>query len=122
MASYRKYLRRRQGEYPAIKGDQALWWVFSDNGPTHTETNGKPLGVEVHVMAYAYKRGTLIDNVVYYDYIVINRSANAYSNFRIGLFDDMDLGYFDDDFIGFDSSRRLGITYNGTDCDGCSAG
>jgi len=111
-----------QGEYPAIKGDQALWWVFSDNGPTHTETNGKPLGVEVHVMAYACKRGTLIDNVVYYDYIVINRSANAYSNFRIGLFDDMDLGYFDDDFIGFDSSRRLGITYNGTDCDGCSAG
>ena len=31
-----------QGDYPNILGDQALWWVFSDNGPTHTQTNGTP--------------------------------------------------------------------------------
>ncbi len=80
------------GEYPDIKGDQALWWVFSDNGPTHTQSNGKPLGVEVHAMAYAYSRGTLIDNVIYFDYTVVNRSPNSYSNMRIGLWDDIDLG------------------------------
>jgi hypothetical protein len=53
------------GEYPDIKGDEALWWIWSDNGPTHTETNGRPLDVEVHAMAYGYNRGTLINNVIY---------------------------------------------------------
>ena len=110
------------GEYPDVPGDQALWYVFSDNGPTHTETNGRPLGVEVHAMAYAYSRGTLIDNVVYYKYDVVNKSANNYHNFRIALWDDVDLGYAYDDMIGFDSTWRMGIAYNGTNDDGGSAG
>ncbi len=106
------------GEYPDIKGDQALWWVFSDNGPAHNATHGKPLGVEVHTMAYAYKRCTLIDNVIYFDYNIMNRSPRNYTNFRIGLWDDMDLGYSYDDYIGYDSTHRMGITYNGTTDDG----
>jgi hypothetical protein len=110
------------GEYPDIPGDQALWWIFSDNGPTHTQTSGKPLGVEVHAMAYGYNRGTLIDNVVYYKYDIINKSANNYSDFRLAQWADMDLGYYYDDFIGFDSVHRMGISYLGTNCAGCTAG
>ncbi len=110
------------GEYPMIKGDMALWWVFSDNGPAHTETKGKPLGLEIHAMAYGYKRGTLIDNVIYYDYYITNKSANTYHNFRFGQFDDVDLGYSFDDYIGFDSSHRMGICYNATPDDGVGAG
>jgi len=107
-----------QGDYPAIKGDQTLWWVFSDNGPTHTETNGSPLKVEVHAMAFAYSRGTLIDNVIYHEYTIFNRSSTNYNNYRIGLFSCIDLGYANDDYIGFDSSHRMGIDYNGTVVDG----
>lgn len=102
------------GEYPKIKGDQALWWIVSDKGPTHSESNGLPLGVEIRTMAYAYKRNTLIDNVIYYDYNVVNRSSNNYSNFRIGQFADMDMGAPYDDYVGFDSARRMGIIYNGS--------
>ena len=109
------------GEYPDIKGDQALWWVFSDNGPTHTVTHGRPMGVEVQSMAYAYSRGTLIDNVVYYVYKIINRSLNSYSGMRFGLWDDTNLGYYDDGFLGCDSVYRMGITYNGTSDDGALA-
>ena len=110
------------GEYPLIKGDLALWWVFSDNGPAHTETKGHPLGVEIKAMAYGFKRGTLIDNVIYYDYFITNKSTNNYHNFRFGQFDDVDLGYGFDDYIGFDSSHRMGICYNATTDDGGSAG
>lgn len=110
------------GDYPDIKGDQALWWVFSDNGPAHGNTHARPLGVEIQAMAYAYSRGTLIDNVVYYDYKVINKSPNTYNNFRLALWDDVDLGYYLDDFIGFDSSHRMGICYNGSGDDGLSGG
>lgn len=110
------------GDYPDVRGDEALWWVFSDNGATHSASNGKPLGVEIHAMAYAYGRSTLIDNVVFYNYKVINKSSNTYSNCRISQFADMDLGYFGDDYIGFDSTRGLGITYNGNNNDGGGAG
>lgn len=110
------------GEYPAIKGNQALWWVFSDNGPAHNETKGRPLGIEVHAMTYAYNRGTLIDNVVYFDYTIINKSGNNYDSIRIGEWDDIDLGYYYDDFIGFDSVHRMGIQYNGTNDDGAGGG
>ena len=105
------------GEYPNIKGDQALWWVFSDNGPTHNESKGKPLGVEIHTMAYAYSRGTLVDNIILYEYSIFNRSPNSYTNFRIGQFADMDLGTPTDDFIGFDSAHRMGYVYNGNSSD-----
>jgi hypothetical protein len=96
--------------------------VFSDNGPTHTESKGKPLGVEVHALAYAYKRGGAADNIVFYDYQVVNKSANSYHSFRFGQFDDVDLGYAFDDYIGYDSLRRLGICYNGSPDDGASGG
>jgi len=108
------------GEYPNIPGDEALWWVFSDNGPTHSQTNGRSLDVEVHVMCYGYHRGTTIDNVVYYVYTLVNKSANNYSNFRIAQWDDVQIQYPHDDFIGFDSVWRMGINYNGVPCDSCS--
>lgn len=110
------------GEYPDIRGDQALWWVFSDNGPAHAQTNGKPLGVEVHAMTYAYSRGTLIDNVVYYDYTVINKSPNNYHDVRMAIFDPVDLGFYRDDYVGFDSTWRMGICYNANNDDGAAGG
>lgn len=88
----------------------------------HTESLGKPLGVEIRTMVYAYQRGTLIDNIIYFDYQIVNKSPNTYSDFRLALFDDIDLGYYADDYICFDSALRMGITYNGTNDDGASAG
>ncbi len=111
-----------QGEYPDFKGDQALWYIFNDNGPTHRPPSATFLGVEIRAMSYGYNRGTLLDNVVYYDYTIVNRSTTDYHNMRIGLFDDADLGWYFDDFMGFDSSRRLGILYNGTNNDGQGGG
>lgn len=106
------------GDYPDMKGDQMLWWVFSDNGPTRDNTFTPALEVEVHAKAYAYKRGTLLDNVVYYELDILNRSGWKYPAFRMGIFADVDLGYFGDDYIGFDSTRRLGYVYNGKPIDG----
>ena len=111
-----------QGEYPAIRGDQALWWVFNDHGPSHNCSGGRPLGIEVHAMAYEYNRGTALDNVLYFDYNLTNKSTNSYSNFRLAQWDDVDLGWYLDDYIGFDSTWRLGIGYNGTNDDGAGGG
>ncbi len=109
------------GEYPDIKGEQALWYVFNDNGPTHNFGNGKLFGTEIHLLVYAYKRGTLIDNVVYYEYTIVNRSSTSYDNVRAAIHADMDIGYAWDNFIGFDSIHRMGISYKYSN-DGGSAG
>jgi hypothetical protein len=100
-----------KGDYPDFKGDQALWWVFSDNGPSHNQTGGDPLKVEVAVMAYAYKRNTLIDNVVYYDYAITNRSTNNYHSVRWALWEDTYQRFLSDDFARFDSAKRLSIFF-----------
>jgi len=99
------------GEYPDIKGDEALWWIWSDNGPTHNSTNGDPLDIEIHAMAYGYNGGTLIDNVIYYEYTIVNHSANSYNNFRFAHWDAAEILYPFSNFIGFDSLWRMGINY-----------
>lgn len=107
------------GDYPDIKGDQMLWWIFSDNGPIHNiSTDGVPLKTEVHATAYAYSRNSDIDNIIFYDYKIHNKSSVNYQNYRLALWCDIDLGYYRDDYVGFDSSRRLGYCYNGRSIDG----
>lgn len=107
-----------KGDYPKIKGDQMMWWIFNDRGPTHEGTNARPLGVEVRMSAYAYNRSSKIDNVVFYEYEIVNKSTVSYTNFRFGVFADLDLGFSFDDYVGFDSSRRLGVVYNAKLVDG----
>lgn len=41
------------GDYPLIKGDQAIYFILNDN-KTHVESSGAPLTVEIHGMAYAF--------------------------------------------------------------------
>jgi hypothetical protein len=42
------------GDYPLMIGDQMLWWVMNDFGPTRTVSGTSPLFVEIQVSAYAY--------------------------------------------------------------------
>ena len=106
------------GDYPLIKGDQMLWNVFNDNGATHNESAITPLNVSVNQSVYGYQRNSPIDNILYYEYEISNKSNNVYDSFVVGIYADMDLGYFRDDYTGFDSSRRMGYTYNGDMIDG----
>jgi hypothetical protein len=85
------------GDYPAIKGEQALWWVFNDNGPTHSLTNSIPFQFEFHAMAYACNQSPLKD-VVFLNFKIINKSNTPYHDVRIGLFSDIDLGQYNNDY------------------------
>ena len=106
------------GDYPEMKGDQMLWYVFNDNGPVHDQSNAMPLGVEVQCMAYAYDQNSNYENMLFYDYKVINRSGLNLDSFVLGIKTDADLGYAFDDYIGFDSLGSLAIMYNGDVIDG----
>ena len=104
-------------DYPAIKGDQALWWVFNDKASTHLETLGLPLGFEVHAMAYAFDcpLDTALNNTVFMEYKLINRSTNTYDSFYVG--DWISFNNFSMDFVGTDTLLNCFYAYNSSSHD-----
>lgn len=111
------------GDYPKIKGDQALYFIYNDNLGAHQNTGALPMGVEVQAMAYAYGcSGSItgkpeLDVTTFYDYKIINRSANNYHDVFLSLWSDVDLGYYGDDFIGCNVADNYGYAYNGDNFD-----
>ena len=91
------YAPLQDGDYPIIKGDQILYWIFNDVLSYHQESGGLPLGIEVHASVYAYQCDSLpdslqvVNNTLFYNFDVINRSNLNYSNFYIGSWQDPDL-------------------------------
>lgn len=101
-----------QGDYPLIRGDVAIWYVINDWVNDHTETNGEKIGVEIHVMTYAFDEPGHVENTLFMDYRIINKQQNM-KDFLIGLWTDVDLGNPQDDMVGCDTNYNLGIVYNG---------
>ena len=101
------------GDYPLLKGDAMLWNTYTDFGPTHDETNAPPMKMQIACLVYGYKRNSVIDNVIFYEYTTYNFNSNVIDSFSLGLFADLDLGYSFDDYMAYDSTRNLGIIYNG---------
>ncbi|MCD4790673.1 MAG: hypothetical protein K8R37_11795, partial [Bacteroidales bacterium] len=108
------------GDYPLIKGDQALFFIFNDARDFHSETNGVPLGIEIHAMAYAFDtpEDSALWSTTFLHYDIINLSDTTYHDTYIGSYTDTDLGYAWDDYIGCDVQRGFYYTYNGIPVDG----
>jgi hypothetical protein len=100
------------GDYPSIKGEQALWWVFNDQ-KQHTESAGEKLNLEFKAMAYACNIIPALKNSTYYSFDITNYNNAAFLQTRIGLFSCANLGYAFDDYIGVDTFRRFIYLYNG---------
>ncbi len=111
-----------QGDYPKIRGDQFIWWVFNDAGNTKQQSGTSSMGIEVQASAFAYSTQDFLNNATFGNYRVINRGSQTLDSTYIAVWDDVDLGYFNDDFIGCDTERGLGIAYNGVSADGQKAG
>ncbi|MBS1634577.1 MAG: T9SS type A sorting domain-containing protein [Bacteroidetes bacterium] len=116
------------GDYPKIKGDQAIFYIVNDKLAAHTSSGGASIGIEMQVMAYAYNCPQVLAGhnelayTTFYDYKIINRSANTLRSTYVSLWNDVDLGYYGDDFLGSDINRQMGFVYNGDAVDQSSSG
>jgi len=114
------------GDYPKIKGDQALYFIYNDKLAAHG-TSFTPMGVEVQVMAYAYGCSGVVNGhneltyTTFYDYKIINRSSIPYYDVFVSMFTDVDLGYYGDDYIGTNVGDNYGYAYNSNNYDECSS-
>jgi hypothetical protein len=116
------------GEYPCVTGDQSLWYVVHDDGP-HGETgSANPMEIEVEMTSYGFNSGsttcpdTFVDYSTFYHYEITNRSDVNYHDVYIGLWVDVDLGNYADDYVGCDTARNLGFVYNGDSNDETAIG
>ena len=108
-----------EGDYPLIRGDEAIFWINNDLCGKHTESGGDPLGVEILSMAYAHNAPEYeMQHTTFLSYQIRNKSTNNYKDFYVGLFADFDIGFSDDDYIGCDSLLNLAYGYNGYETDG----
>lgn len=104
------------GEYPEIRGDQALFTICNDMAETHKGSYGRKIGVEVHVMLYAYNNFGMdyVENTYFVHYDIYNRSENlTYNDFYIGHNFQFALGYSYDDLVGTHIGRNMIYVYNG---------
>ena len=99
-------------------GDQTLFFVFNDNGNKHTETGSiNNIGVEIRGQAFEFSTSDQLNDMTFYNYEIINWSSNKVDSTYFTVWDDCDLGNYQDDYVGCDVSRGLGYQYNADNYD-----
>ncbi|MFZ6051922.1 T9SS type A sorting domain-containing protein [Halocola ammonii] len=111
--------RRREDVVPLF-GDRNYYWIFNDKGNIHTESQGQPIGMEIRAQAFAFATNDEINNMTFYNYVVINQGTQTLNDTYFCQWVDPDVGGSEDDFVGCDVQRGLGFAYNGDNDDGPS--
>ena len=100
------------GERPAILGDQSIWWVMNDRGNERNGVFSPPIGLEVHVTAFAFRVAGDIGNATFYKYDLHYKGSWPFNDVYMAIFSDVDLGNFQDDWIGSDTTLGVGYVWN----------
>ena len=105
------------GDYPKIKGQQAIYNIYNDVRAV-TGSNGSMI-TEIHYMAYAYHcpSDSALNNTIFIDYTIYNRSNLTYDSTYVGMWTDFDVGNSSDDYVACDVARSTFYGYNGDDND-----
>jgi hypothetical protein len=111
--------RRREDIVPLF-GDQTYYWIFNDKGNIHSESLGQPIGMEVRAQAFAFSTNDEINNMTFYNYVLINQGTQTLQDTYFGTWIDCDIGGHVDDYVGCDVRRGLGYGYNGNAFDEAS--
>jgi len=116
------------GDYPLIKGDKTVYYLYNDERVEKTDSiyvdyvNGAPIfrgfrimRSEIHVMAYAYDCPTdsALNNTMFLNYNIYNRSNNTYDSTYVGFWTDFDIGGATDDYVACDVTRSTFYGHNG---------
>jgi hypothetical protein len=108
--------RRRDDAVPLF-GDQNYFWIFNDKGNVHSESQGEPIGMEIRAQAFAFSTNDEVNNMTFYNYVLINQGTQTLTETYFGKWVDCDLGGHVDDYVGCDVQRGLGYAYNGNAVD-----
>ena len=117
------------GDYPIIEirgcpdpqyPDEMIFWIYNDAGNIHTSSRGFPIQMEVQVQAFGYRTNDEINDMTFHRYKLINRATADIERTYFAMWVDPDLGCYQDDYVGCDSTRSLMYVYNEDEIDGIS--
>ena len=112
---------RRRDDIVPLFGDQTYYWVFNDKGNIHSESGGQPIGMEIRAQAFAFSTNDEVNNMTFYNYVLINQGSQTLQETYFGTWIDLDIGGHVDDYVGCDVQRGLGYGYNGDAFDEATA-
>ncbi len=102
------------GDQPALRGDDAAWWLMNDVGNAHRVTNSPALGVEVRVEAFGFdvapnSASSRLSETTFYRYTVTNRTAQTIDSLYAGFLFAPALG---SNYVGTDTTTATAYAYN----------
>jgi len=104
---------RKRDDIVPLFGDQNYYWIFNDKGNIHSESGAQPIGMEIRAQAFAFSTNDEVNNMTFYNYVLINQGSQTLQDTYFGTWIDLDIGGHVDDFVGCDVQRGLGYGYNG---------
>ena len=117
------------GGDPNSPADQVIWTVYNDLEPAAVQgfSGSEPLGLEVQMTLWGYKRTDAMGNLYFKRFRFINKGGVTTAGTTKGSFwidsmyvaqwSDPDVGSFGDDLAGCDTTLSLGFAYNGNAVD-----
>jgi len=78
------------------------------------------MNLEIHGNAYSFDQpqDSALFNTVFLHYDFYNRSSKTFDSAYVGIFNNFNIGYKEDDYIGCDVTRGSAFGYNGSAVDG----
>jgi len=116
------------GDYPAIKGDQMLWWVYNDMKFNTRGHNSPPLGLEIIASVYGFScpninaDSSVLNTTFLMNLKITNKSNNNYNSMALGIWQDATLGQRNDNYVGCHIPLNTVYTYNGDNDDEGNSG
>jgi hypothetical protein len=107
---------RSNERFVPLFGDTTVYWVFNDKGGANIAISA-PIGMEIRAQAFSFSSEDEINNMTFYNYVLINQGSQVLTNTYFGQWVDADLGNPQDDYVGCDATLGLGFCYNGDEND-----
>ncbi|MCZ6703352.1 MAG: hypothetical protein O6940_09960 [Ignavibacteria bacterium] len=103
-------------DMPDLLGDETIWCVYNDalDPSLRRFSDQNPMGVEVRQTVWAYADSNHLGNVVFVRWSINNSGtvADVFDSVYFGAWADTDLGDFNDDLAGCDTTIDAGFIYN----------
>ncbi|MDX1912712.1 MAG: T9SS type A sorting domain-containing protein [Saprospiraceae bacterium] len=119
------------GDYPVVQlrgqpffvPDQLVWCIFNDAGGFHSNTNGAAFNTEIQLTVWTFDCSDeaflpVLNNTVFTSHKIIARGAERVDSVFIGIWTDVDLGCYEDDYVGCNPDLHTMFAYNQDAVDG----
>ena len=103
---------------PLLLGDATIWSVYNDaDFANHWVFGSAPLGIEIQQTTFAFNQPGPLSNTIFLVFKITNKGGQLLEDVHFSLWGDPDVGQYNDDLAGCDTSSAMGYAYNGTNAD-----